>query len=551
MILRGDAVAVSTQPFIIQTDRLLDGLGKAAVAAELLVVEGHIQAIGPLGSLDTPAGTQRWDASGLVVCPGFIDLHTHSDVALLQDGRGESQVRQGVTLEVVGNCGHSAAPMPVARDRRHGLTLGPQLEVEPCWRDFEGFLDALDAARPTLNIAALVGHGTLRQCCLPDPQVPVPDARGQLALEAALIDALDAGAIGLSSGLEYNPGANARIDELASLCKHVGRYGGLYTTHVRNRDRQFQAGLDEALRTAKEGHVKLQISHMTPKYGAPSGAAGRMIESIEQARASDLDVAFDVIPHQWGPTTMAAILPGWSLAGGIQETLALLRDPQARQRIQVAPNPIWPLVTEGRWDDIVLFGYPPDRALEGRSIATLALERGQSAFSCVLDLLFEAGEALHSVTWVGRNFSEADTRSLLQQPFAGVISDAITQGHDGPLASLRWSPSAFGWVARFLGWCRTGAVPLCLPEAIRRLTSLPAQRLGLDDRGALKPGAVADLVVFDPEAVADHSTLQQPTLAPSGFLHVWVNGVQVLREAKITGRRPGRTVRATGRRVYL
>lgn len=541
---------ISDQPVLLRTDTLMDGRSEAAVAGELLIQDGRIAAMGPPGTVPLPAAVRRIDVTGCVVCPGFIDLHTHSDVALLEDGRGQSQICQGVTLEVVGNCGHSLAPLPDAAEQRHGLTLGPQLREVPCWRDMAGFLEAIDAARPSLNVAALVGHGTLRRACLSDPRVPVPDAAGQSALERALAAALEAGAVGMSTGLEYDPGIHAQQDEIDRLCRIVAQHGALYTTHLRNRDRLFESAMQEALSTAELTGVGLQISHITPKYGAPENAAVRMREMVDQARSHGVDVAYDVIPHHWGPTITASVLPAWALVGGTRATLERLRDPRARERIRQAPNPIWPLVRDRRWNDIVMFDAIGDPSLNGISMAEIGRSRNQDPFDSVLDILIAAGESLYSVTWVGRNFAPADTALLLDADYAGVISDAITLSHDGPFAGLRWSPSACGWVARYLAWCRDGVLSLSLPEAVRRLTTVPANRLGLSDRGQLRPGACADLVVFDPAAVNDRSTLAEPHRSPEGFHQVWVNGVQVVANGCPTGRRPGRALRAVCGRVH-
>jgi N-acyl-D-amino-acid deacylase len=264
---------------------------------------------------------------------------------------------------------------------------------------------------------------------------------------------------------------------------------------------------------------------------------------VDTARREGLDASYDVIPHHWGPTTMASVLPAWAFEGGTHALLARLRDPQQRAAMRAKPNPIWRLVAEERWDDIVLFGCTANADLAGLSMAEIARARRCHPFDAIFDLLADDGEAYASVTWAGRNFSTADTETLLAQPHAGVISDAITLTRDGPLAALRWSPSTYGWTARFLQRCTETSGLLTLADGVRRLTQVPAQRLGLGDRGRIEAGACADLVAFDPARLADRSTLAEPHVPPEGVVHVWVNGQQAVREGALTGVRAGTVLR--------
>ncbi len=523
---------------------VVDGSGTAARRADLLVEAGRIAAVGQLPPLE---GVAEVDLGGLTLAPGFIDLHTHSDVALLRDGRGHSQIGQGVTLEVVGNCGFSCAPC--AADGTHAMGLGPALGSAARWQDFAGYLDALsgggDGLGLGLNVAALVGHGALRHVVMPGVDRPA-DAAQTARMAALLDDCLAQGAIGLSSGLEYLPGRAADEAELTALCRCAARRGALYTSHIRNRDADYERGLAEALRCARDAGVRLQVSHMTPKYGAPPGAAQHMREMVDRARRDGVDAAFDLIPHEWGPTAVASVLPAWVFEGGPASRAARLRDPHARARIQAAPNPIWPLVRDRRWDDIVLFGGTAPRGLLGLSLAQIGRARGVDPFDAVLDLLAEAGDELHTLAWVGRNFAASDTALLLAHGMAGVISDAITLSADGPLGGWRWSPSTWGWAARLLQRAHDDPATLPLPEAVRRLSALPADRLVLADRGRIAPGAWADLVAFEPDRVADRTTLADPARAPDGVVHVWVNGEAVLARGRPTGRRPGRVLNRSG-----
>ena len=524
------------RPIVLRGASVIDGSGAPARFADLLLVGGRIAA---LGSIEPVAEALEIELGGLTLAPGFIDLHTHSDASLLHDGSGGSQLMQGVTLEVIGNCGHSCAPR--VRGAAPGMGLGPQAPRGEDWQSFGSYLETLARSGLGLNVAALVGHGALRQMLLADvarPATPAEAAR----LRALLDECLDQGAIGLSSGLEYVPGLHADADELVGLCKCVARRGALYTTHLRNRDLHYEQGLGEALLTARRSGARLQVSHMTPKYGAPEHAARHMVEMVNGARDAGIDAAFDVIPHEWGPTMMASVLPAWVFEGGTPALLRRLRAPGDRARIRQAPNPIWRLVSERRWNDIVLFGCPHAPSLQGMTLEEVGRALKCDPFDAVLDVLADAGEGFAEITWLGRNFAVSDTARLLQDRQAGVISDAITLSSGGPLAGLRWSPSTFGWAARFLAQCIGDGATMALPEAVRRITALPAERLGLAERGRIAVGHWADLVAFDPAAVSDRSTLARPDVSPTGFVHVWVNGRAALRDGRPTSERAGTVV---------
>jgi N-acyl-D-amino-acid deacylase len=525
------------QGVALRNARVLDGSGSAAQLLDVRLLGNVIDEVGLVAPHSDDVVV---DLDGLCLAPGFIDLHTHSDVSLLRDGRAESQLLQGVTLEVVGNCGHSCAPR--APGQPSGMGVGPSPDDEPCWEHFADFLQAMQERRPGLNVAALVGHGALRQMVMPGALRAA--SADEVASMAALLDrCLEEGAIGMSSGLEYVPGLCADGGELAHLCSRVARRGALYTTHLRNRDLHYQSALTEALDAARDSGARLQVSHMTPKFGAPAGAAEHMVDMIEQARAHGVDAAYDVIPHHWGPTTMASVLPAWAFEGGTHALLRRLRDPVQRAAMRANPNPIWRLVADERWEDIVLFGCDANVEVVGLSLAAIARSRRCHPFDVIFDVLVDEGDAYASVTWVGRNFSTADTETLLARPHAGVISDAITLTRDGPLGTLRWSPSAYGWTARFLQRCTAASGPLSLADGVHRLTQLPAQRLALHDRGRIEPGAYADLVAFDPAVLADRSSLAEPNVPPEGIVHVWVNGRQAVRHGQLTDARAGTVIR--------
>jgi N-acyl-D-aspartate/D-glutamate deacylase len=524
---------------VIRNGLVLDGTGAPPRRADLGLAGDRIVAVEQGGI--AADGVAALDAAGLVVAPGFIDIHTHSDATLLADGAAESQLLQGVTTEVVGNCGHSCAPA-TRPDRVAERIFGRASGFAIRWRGFGDYLDRMAEARPAVNVAALVGHGTLRLCTMEDPDRPATDddIRG---LRRLAREALEEGAIGVSTGLEYAPGSAAAPREIVELCREAAAVGAIHTTHIRNRDAYWEIGLGEALAAARQSGVRTQVSHISPKYGAPPGTAAAMVEMIGWARAAGADVGFDVIPHNWGPTTMSAVLPAWAQAGGVARILERLRDPAARARIKANPEPIWRLVADRRWDDIVLFHAPANRDLAGRSFAEIGRIRDADPYDAVLDLLAEEGDGLFAATWLARQFSDADQDLLLSQPDCGVISDTVTLSRGGALQGMRWSPSTWGWTARFLdGFARQRGL-MTLEEGLRRLTSLAADRMGIKERGRIAPGTFADIVIFDPAQLADRSTLAAPEAPPAGVRHVIVNGAAAVRDGRTTGGRAGRVLR--------
>jgi N-acyl-D-aspartate/D-glutamate deacylase len=524
---------------VIRNALMLDGTGAPARRADVGLAGDRIVAVesGGIAAGDAPA----LDATGLILAPGFIDIHTHSDATLLADGAAESQLLQGVTTEVIGNCGHSCAP--ATRPARVAERIfGRSKDFAIGWRSFGEYLDRMEQARPAVNVAALVGHGTLRLCTMEDPDRPASDdeLRG---LRRLARESLEEGAIGLSTGLEYAPGSAATPREIVELCREAASLGAIHTTHIRNRDAYWEIGLGEALAAARQSGVRTQISHISPKYGAPPGTAAAMLQMIGWSRDAGADVAFDVIPHNWGPTTMSAALPAWAQAGGVARILERLRDPAARARIKANPEPMWRLVADRRWEDIVLFHAPANADLNGLSFAEIGRIRGVDPHDAVLDLLAEEGEGLFAATWLARQFSDADQDLLLAQPECGVISDTVTLSRGGALAGMRWSPSTWGWTARFLDHFARGRELMSLAEGVRRLTSLAAARMGLAGRGVIAPGAQADLVLFDAGLLADRSTLAAPEAPPTGVAHVFVNGAHAVRDGRLTGARAGRVLR--------
>lgn len=517
---------------------VIDGTGACAFEADIGVVGDRITAIGALGG----AARQRTvDAQGLTVAPGFIDIHTHSDFTLLVDGRADSQVCQGVTTEVIGQCGYSGAPLAVSADASAMLGY-VEGAVDIRWRSFGEYLDRLEEAAPAVNVAAFVGHGAIHRAARAQAEAGRGDGDTQAMVKLAE-QAFDDGAIGMSTGLEYWPGNTAPQEEIAAMSAVAARRGGLYASHVRNRDIHYDLGFTEAIATARQTGSRLQISHIQPKFGAPMHAMQHTLELLYRARREGVDVAFDIIPHDWSHTCMVSILPPWAREGGTPAMLERLGNVEMRTRMKANPHPIWRLVTARRWDDIVLLSSVANPKLVGLSFARIGVLRNVDPYDAVLDLLREEGEGAPSMIWTSRSFNDADVCMCLREPDCTVMSDTLALSQRGPLQGTIGSLSGYGWTARLLGHYVRQRDVLSLPDAIRRITYQPAQRLGLQDRGRLVPGAFADLVVINPGAVDDQSSFLEPLRHPVGYQHVMVNGALVVSDGIRNDARPGRVLR--------
>ncbi len=524
---------------MITGGRIADGSGQPTYAADVGVKNGRIVEIGAIEGY----AEVTLQADGLVVSPGFVDLHTHSDFTLAANGRAESQVHQGVTTEVVGQCGVSCAP---ARNRADIALMAPGYTdgaVDLDWLSFGDYLDHLDRLPLGVNVAAFVGHGTIHRAVLGDALRPADeDEMDQMV--ALLEDSIDGGAYGFSTGLEYWPGSLATPDQLADMAKIAARRNVLYATHVRNRDLFYDLGFGEALATARAAGARLQISHIQPKFGAPDYAMPHAIEMCEQARRHGVDVAFDVIPHDWSHTRVLAILPQWAQEGGVAAVSDRLNDEAIRNRIKRNPRPMWRLVSAGKWDRIVLMHSEANADLVGLTFEEIGRKRGTDPYDAAMDLLQEEGDNMSHLMWTSQSFSEADIQLALEQPDCAVISDTLALAPYGCLKHHIGSLSGYGWAARFLQHYVRDQRVLTLEEGIRRLTALPAARLGVSDRGRIETGACADITVFDAEAIASHCDVANPRRYATGIAHVLVNGGIAMRDGTRTEVDSGRVLRS-------
>lgn len=511
---------------------VLDGSGAPPIRADVGIRDGRIIAVGDLALADAP---RRIDAAGRVVAPGFIDIHSHSDASLLVDPGAESALAQGVTTEIVGNCGHGCAPWPDPSDARFAANVygwAPGLVV-PDWRSMAGYLDRLTVARPAINVGTLVPFGNLRLAAVADVARAATGPE-RAAMLRELETALDAGALGFSTGLEYPAEHAAPPDEVTPLVRAVARRDRLYATHTRDRGRHVVEFTGEAIETARAGGARTQVSHILARRGsAPADADARITDALESAAAEGLPVAWDVHTRRFGITNLSTALEGRDVARG---------------RLQIAPEEPGVIASFGRagWDrTFILDAGPGFEGLEQRSVALVAADRGLAPEELLLIVLRAAADAgdLDRPMAIGMTYDEEAILGALRSRRCVPASDGTTMGL-GSVLLPRLLPGAFTWAAWFLRRAVRETGTLALAEAVRRLTSLPADQVGLADRGRLVPGACADVVVFDPAAVREPADPIRPASLARGIDRVLVNGRVAFTDGRLTGERAGEVLRA-------
>lgn len=524
---------------------LADGTGAPLRRADVVVAGGRIIDVAPAHST---AVVTEIDITGLVVAPGFIDIHTHCDFTLPRYPRADSMVRQGVTTVVAGNCGHSTFPVGSGERRellqRYSAFLGDDLDWS--WSDAAGYTAMLSALPLAVNVALLVGHGTARVAAMGFESRP-PDERELAQMCAAVADAMRAGAFGFSSGLIYPPGSYATTGEIVALAAPAAAAGGFYATHMRNEGPALLTAVGEAIEVAQRAGLPLHISHHKVLGRRNWGLTEASLELADSARRSGTDITLDQYPYQASSTTLTVALPGWAMEGGVAGMRARLADPAQRERIrtEILNGP-----ADGRPhrdfepDTIVIASVPQDgRDLTGHTLAELAAARDVPPVDLLLTLLAQHGGGVEVVIF---GIGEDDIKRVMRHPHVAVASDGWTLH---PNAGGCPHPRSYGTFARVLGHYVRDEGVLSLPAAVRKMTSLPAGRLGLADRGVVRQGAVADLAVFDPATVTDRATFTNPHQYCTGVEHVFVNGIQVIEAAADTGRPAGHVLRGPGARA--
>jgi len=561
---------------LITNGRIVDGTGNPWYGGDVGIQEGKIAAI---GDLEGARATRVVDAKELVVSPGFIDIHSHSDTTLIANGAAESKIRQGITTEVNGNCGNSAAPWgELAADtaRRQISSFGGELN----WTTCGGYFDLLEKQGISVNSAFLVGHSNIRQIVMGnDERAPTGEELNEMK---ALVDrAMRDGAIGLSTGLEFVPSGYADTDEIIELCKVVARYNGIYATHQRNRDTHYEQATTEAIEIGKKAGLRVQLSHFVPRYPGHDKMP-TLLWMVDQARREGLDVTFDVITpndapralrlklrdgYHWAGQGLAPqLVAPWGFEGTAGEVVARLRNPEARERFRKEHIPQWKLFgcppgkfrilgtdydfpngVPPRWDGILLNNCEASSDLIGKTLAEIAEIKGmEDPWDAAMDILIaeieKTGNSMPRINILGASTAERDSLTAMKHPAASVCTDRAAMAPYGNLAGER-SPNSYGAFARvFRKYVRDKGI-FTVEEVVRKMTSVPANSSRLLDRGILRPGALADIAVFDPETIADNATIEEPSQYADGVEYVLVNGQVTIEEGEHNGVRAGKVLK--------
>lgn len=534
---------------VLRDATVVDGTGRPGFPGDVAVCDGRIVAMGRV------AGTARREirVDGRVVCPGFIDIHSHSDLSLPQLPTADSKVMQGVTTEVVGNCGFTLAPtrpeqVDALRDYLSNTVAVRGGDVDLAWATLGQFMEWLQGRGISVNVATLVGQGTLRVAVMGFAEGAPDD--GQLRLMKEMLQReLEWGAFGISVGLAYVPDAFTTAGELVELCRLVRDAGGMMSVHLRDEGVHWEEALDEVVRVVRETGVSLEISHLKAEGRRSWGKGGERLKRLRALRGQGLPIDADQYPYTAFGAALQELVPPWLRARGVGEMTELLADPAVREKVKLQmagrepAGPGWePPLLDLHWEDIVISHVRSEKnaALPGCSLQEIAEERGADPAEVVMDLLVE--ERAH-VKMVVHAMAEEDVRTILAAPDVLVASDGRAVAPD---AVSRPHPRYYGTFPRVLGLYVREERLLPMELAVRKMTCLPARKLGLPDRGVIAPGCAADLCVFDPARVRDCATFREPHRFATGIDYVFVNGVPVVEEGSHTGARPGRVLRRPG-----
>lgn len=517
---------------------VIDGTGNPAFRADVGIAGDRIVVVGPL---EGATARKVIDAAGRVVCPGFVDCHSHSDRTILANRPALSSLYQGVTTEIVGSCGMGVAPLSDINRADVAHDAGDAYAVD--WMTFGEFLDRV-AEGIGINMGFQVGHGALRSAVMAPPLDRPPSEDDMAAMERLLAESLDAGGIGLSFGLEFMPGRAADAEELRRLCAVAAARHRTTSWHVRNRDRRFEEAVDEALEVTRAAGARLQLSHLSAKPGSAPRAWNRVMEAVRLARDEGQDVQCDMIPYTVGPGELATILPDWASRGTPEEVRARLRDPETRRRLVAESDRYWLLFHRREWDKLTLARCPSHPEWLGMTFREIGAATGRDPFDCVYDILADEAETL-SVGVNGVLFSEGDIQEWLADPLFAIAADGTTLPDSGSLTRLANHPNCYGWTPRVIQTLVRELRVLRLEEAIRKMTSMPAARF-VGDRGILRRGMKADVIVFDPGRFTTRATFLAPHVYAEGMDDVVVNGRLALAEGSPTGELAGRVLGRCG-----
>jgi N-acyl-D-amino-acid deacylase len=529
---------------LIRNGVIYDGSGAAPVSGDVAVRAGRVVASGKLADYEA---AREVDAKGLAVAPGFINTLSWATDSLIHDGRGMSDIKQGVTLEIFGE-GNSYGPVNALIKEEMLKTQG-DIRYDITWTTLGEYLEFLEKKGVSPNVASFVGATTVRshEVGFAD-RAPTPEELRRM--QDLVRQAMREGALGVGSSLIYAPASYAKTDELIALAQAASEFGGAYISHMRSEGDRFLEALDELIRISREAKVPAQVYHLKAAGKSNWPKMQQAIAKIEAARASGLPITADMYTYTAGATGLDAAMPPWVQEGGIDDWIARLKDPKIRARVvreMREPAKDWEslFLAAGSAERVLVIGFKNEKLkpLTGKTLAEVAKMRGVSPEDAAIDLVIEDRSRVGTAYFL---MSEENVKLGLSQPWVSIDSDAEAPAPEGPFLLSNPHPRAYGSFARFLGRYVREQKVTTLQDAIRRLTRLPAQTFKLKDRGCLEVRCHADIVIFDPAKIQDHATFEKPHQYATGVQHVFVNGVQVLRDGEHTGATPGQVVRGPG-----
>jgi len=535
------SVFAQNYDLVIRNGHIIDGTGSPWYAADIAIRYGHIAAI---GHLDSAAAKQTIDAAGMVVAPGFIDMLGQSEESMLVNPHLPSKIYQGITTEITGE-GGSAAPLTDAIRAADHASF-EHYKIDPAWNTFREFFARLEKQGMGINLASYVGATQVRRAVIGDgDRAPTPAELDKM--KALVRDAMQDGAVGVSTSLQYAPAPYASTEELIALASEGAKLGGIYATHMRSEGDAIIPAIDEAIRIGREAHIPVEIWHLKASGRQNWGRMPEIIAHIDEARRSGVEIGANTYAYTAWFNSFSAFIPPWAHDGGDAKLIERLKDPGMRARIRkemLTPSTTW----DNEWNEIegpeaILLSVvqnPKLLPLQGKTIAEIAAMRKTDAIDTIFDILIEDNAATEVAVF---GMSEPDVRLALQQPWVSVCNDSQGTATDGLLGQQHPHPRAYGTFPRILRKYVREDGALTLPDAIRKFSALPASRLRLADRGVIKAGMWADLVVFKPETITDLATFDKPNQLSAGMQYVLVNGLPVIEHGAMTNALPGKVVR--------
>ena len=530
---------------IIKGGTVYDGSGSEGQHLDLAIKGDRIAGVGDFKSAKAKATV---DATGLAVAPGFINMLSWSNESLIQDGRSQSEIRQGVTTEIMGE-GESMGPVN-DRVREHMLREQKDIKYEIKWNTLAEYLQYLEMRGDSCNVASFLGATTVRENVIGfEDKAPTPQQLDEM--RELVRREMEAGALGIGTSLIYPPAFYAKTDELIELCKVAAKYQGKYISHMRSEGNRLLEAFDELLRIAREANIPAEIYHIKAAGQQNWGKIDNLLAGVEAAQKEGLKIRANLYTYTAAGTGLDACLPPWTQDGGYSALFKRLRDPATREKIAAqvkTPTDEWEnlYLAAGSPDKILLVGFKSQKLkpLTGKSLADVAKMRGKDPIEAIMDLIAEDKSRIDSVYFL---MSEENVKKEIVKPWISFGSDEASQAPEGVFLKSNPHPRAYGNFARVLGKFVRDEKVIALPEAIRRLSAFPATNLGLDHRGFLKKGMFADVVLFDPATIADRATFQKPHQYAVGVKHVFVNGVHVIKDGEHTGAKPGRALWGPGK----